>query len=303
MNMLDNIKTKFTIKDLENLSGIKAHTIRIWEQRYNILQPHRTETNIRYYDLKSLQKLLNVKLLNDSGIKISKIAAFSPTELSLAVKEQIALIKKEDAAINSFKLAMLKFDQQLFEQTYNQLLAHKTVREIFLEYFVPLLNEIGFLWQSNTISPAQEHFVSNLIKQKLHSNIERLQVNTPENTDKMFVLFLPINEIHELGLLYIHYEILLRGFHSIYLGQSVPIQSLESILDTFENLVFISYFTVKPTVENLPEYLEEFNNKVLTEKKDTELWILGNKLKEVESLSLPKKAKSFNSIKEMCEKI
>ena len=132
--MLDNIKSQFTIKDLENLSGIKAHTIRIWEQRYNILQPHRTDTNIRYYDLENLQKLLNVKLLYNSGFKISKIAALSPQELSLLVKEQTGLNEKEDATLNSFKLAMIKFDQQLFEQTYNELLAYKTVREIFLEY-------------------------------------------------------------------------------------------------------------------------------------------------------------------------
>ena len=179
--MLDNVKTRFTIKDLENLSGIKAHTIRIWEQRYNILEPHRTDTNIRYYDLKNLQKLLNVKLLYNRGFKISKIAALSPKELLLLVKEQVGLTDKEDAALNSFKMAMIKFDHQLFEQTYNQLLAHKTVREIFLEYFVPFLIDIGFLWQSNTITPAQEHFVTNLIKQKLHSNIERLQVTAPEN--------------------------------------------------------------------------------------------------------------------------
>lgn len=301
--MLDNIKTIFTIKDLENLSGIKAHTIRIWEQRYNILQPHRTETNIRYYDIASLQKLLNVKLLNESGFKISKIASLSPAELSILIKEHLTLQDKENAAINAFKLAMIKFDQPLFEQTYQQLLAGKTIREIFLEYFVPLLNEIGLLWQTNTISPAQEHFVSNLIKQKLHFNIDRLQINAPENKDRVFVLFLPLNEIHELGLLYIHYEIVLRGYQSIYLGQSVPVQSLETILDHFENIVFISYFTIQPGVENLPAYLAEFDQTILKEKKQSQLWLLGNKLKEVEALSFPEKVLAFNSIKALCEKV
>jgi len=303
MNMLDNIKTRFTIKDLENLSGIKAHTIRIWEQRYNILEPHRTSTNIRYYDIENLQKLLNVKLLYDSGFKISKIAKLSPSELSILLKEHVTQNEKKDAVLMSFKLAMINFDQQLFEQTYNQLLAHKTVREIFLEYFVPLLNDIGLLWQTNTITPAQEHFVFNLIKQKLHSNIERLQINAPEKTDKVFVLFLPLNEIHELGLLYLQYEIALRGYQSIYLGQSVPIQSLESLLDRYTNLVFISYFTIKPSVESLPNYLNEFDEKILSKKKQTQFWILGNKLKEAETLSLPKKTQSFDSIKELSAKI
>ena len=301
--MLDNIKTRFTIKDLENLSGIKAHTIRIWEQRYNILTPHRTLTNIRYYDIDNLQKLLNVKLLYDSGFKISKIAALAPSELSVLLKEHVTLNDKEDAAMNAFKLAMIKFDQQLFEQTYNQLLGHKTVREIFLNYFIPLLRDIGLLWQTNTITPAQEHFISNLIKQKLHSNIERLQVNPPEKTDKVFVLYLPINEIHELGLLYLQYEITLRGYQSIYLGQSVPIQSLESLLDRFENIIYISYFTIRPSSENLSDYLKEFEKTILKEKKQTQLWVLGNRIRENESVKLPSKVRSFETIKDLCENI
>ena len=303
MNMLDNVKSKFTIKDLENLSGIKAHTIRIWEQRYKILTPHRTVTNIRFYDLKNLQKLLNVKLLYNNGFKISKIAALTDDEISVLIREHVTLNGKEDVAFNAFKLSMIKFDHQLFEQTYNQLLSHKTVREIFLEFFVPLLKDIGLLWQTNTISPAQEHFFTNLIKQKLHSNIERLQVNTPEKTDKVFVLYLPVNEIHELGLLYLHYEIILRGYHSIYLGQSVPIQSLESLLERFENIVFVSYFTVRPRLDDLPDYLKEFEESILSKKMQSEFWILGNKLREAETLSLPKKLKIFSSIKELCEKI
>ena len=303
MNMLDNIKTRFTIKDLENLSGIKAHTIRIWEQRYKILKPHRTVTNIRYYDIENLQKLLNVKLLYDNGFKISKIAALNPNELSVLIKEYVKLNGKEGTALNAFKLAMIRFDQQLFEQTYNSLLGHNTVREIFLEYFVPLLNEVGLLWQTNTISPAQEHFVSNLIKQKLHTNIERLQINAPEKTDKVFVLYLPINEIHELGLLYLHYEIILRGYQSIYLGQSVPIQSLETLLDKYENLVFVSYFTIKPAIEDLSDYLTEFEQLILSEKKQTQLWILGNRIREAKLSNLPKKTLSFSTIVDLCKEI
>ncbi len=301
--MFDNIQTRFTIKDLENLSGIKAHTIRIWEQRYKILEPHRTSTNIRYYDIDNLQKLLNVKLLYDAGFKISKIAALSDTEISLLIKEQITLHGKEDAAMSAFKLAMIKFDQQLFEQAYNQLFARNTIREIFLEYFIPLLTEIGLLWQSNTITPAQEHFISNLIKQKLLSNIERLQAKSPEKSEKVFVLFLPLNEIHELGLLYLHYEIILRGYQSIYLGQSVPIQNLTAFLDRNENLVFVSYFTIKPSVDDLPKYLAEFEKMVLLQKKQTQLWILGNKLKEFDTLSLPEKIYLFGSLKELFEKL
>lgn len=301
--MLDNIKTIFTIKDLENLSGVKAHTIRIWEQRYGILEPKRTETNIRFYDIENLRKLLNVKLLNESGVKISKIAALTPEQLNIMVKEQIALLEKDDAVMNAFKLAMIQFDYPLFEQTYSQLLNRKSIREIFLDYLVPLLNEVGLLWQSNTITPAQEHFISNIVKQKLYAFIDRLPAIAPEKKDRVFVLFLPLNEIHELGLLYIHYEIVLHGFRSVYLGQSVPLQSLETLADNFDNIVFVSYFTVKPSAEELPQYLAQLNETVLSKHKNHQCWILGNKLKEIDPSGLPDKVFVFNSISGLCEKI
>ena len=220
--MSDNIKTQFTIKDLENLSGIKAHTIRIWEKRYNLLTPDRTDTNIRYYDAANLQKFLNIKLLNDHDYKISKIAALTEEELVLLVRELIVREEKDDFAINDLKVAMVKFDQQLFEVTFNRLKASKTFSNIFYEVFIPLLQDIGFLWQSGSIKPAHEHFITNLIKQKLHSNIERLQVNPPEKTEPVFVLYLPLNEIHEIGLLFIHYELILHRFRFYLPGPKCP---------------------------------------------------------------------------------
>ncbi len=170
--MVNNIKNVFSIKDLENLSGIKAHTIRIWEKRYNILEPIRTETNIRTYDLASLQKLLNVVLLNSYGYKISRIADLSAEKIVFLVREIIAGKNANNHILNTFKMAMINFDQALFLNTYTNLLSEKSFREIFYEIIIPLMNDIGLLWQSGTISPAQEHFISYLIKQK-YSSIQK----------------------------------------------------------------------------------------------------------------------------------
>ena len=201
---MNNIKVNFSIKDLENLTGIKAHTIRIWEKRYNLLSPDRSDTNIRNYSLTSFQKLLNISYLNNNGLKISKIASLKEEEIPIKVREIASRGKVEDHAINAFKVAMLNFDQVLFYNTYNNLIENKTFNDVFYTVFLPLLKDIGLLWQTHTISPAHEHFISVHIKQKILLNIERLQSLEPKPTSKTYVLFLPDNEIHDIGLLYLN---------------------------------------------------------------------------------------------------
>lgn len=299
---MNNIKEQFTIKDLENLSGVKAHTIRIWEKRYGLLAPQRTETNIRYYNIVSLQKLLNVSLLNANGYKISKIADIPENKIPATVRELISKKGVNHHAINSFKLAMLNFDQKLFDHTYNQLLAQKSFREIFLDLFVDFLNEIGLLWQTDSITPAHEHFITNLIKQKIQLHLEKLQMQTPDKTDKVFVLFLPVNEIHELGLLYAHLELMLSGYHSIYLGQSVPLNNLKALQQLHSNIVFVSYFTVFPLVEELDDYLAEVKKDIL--RADDELWVLGQRLrdKDAEIKAFPQ-LKSFVNLNDFIKQL
>jgi len=196
------VKDNFSIKDLENLSGIKAHTIRIWEKRYKLLNPNRTDTNIRYYSLASLQKLLNIVLLCNNGYKISKIGQLSEEEIPFLVKQIGSEGSINNESLNSFKLAMINFDQGLFAQTYNTLITTKTFREIFYDVFIPLLTELGLLWQTDTITPAHEHFITGLIKQKVIANTEKLPLLDTQNRSQVFVLFLPENEIHEIGLLF-----------------------------------------------------------------------------------------------------
>tara|TARA_B100000795_G_scaffold266576_1_gene249979 strand:- start:282 stop:1175 length:894 start_codon:yes stop_codon:yes gene_type:complete len=253
---LDNIQQDFTIKDLENISGIKAHTIRIWEKRYNLLEPKRTDTNIRYYSHENLQKILNVVLLTKNGYKISRIAKMSEEEMLLQSREVAFGSNTNDDAINNFKLAMFQFDKALFDKTYNKLLLKKHFEKIVKDVFIPFLNHIGLLWQTDTILPAHEHFVSNLIAQKIHSNIELIEpiVN---KSNKTYVLFLPENEIHDLGLLYLNYELLLKGNKTIYLGQNLPLDNLKCFFDYEEDLCFVTSLTVQPYKDKIEDYFTE----------------------------------------------
>ena len=301
INNTGNVKSVFSIKDLENLSGIKAHTIRIWEKRYNILEPMRSTTNIRNYDLLSLQKLLNIVLLHDYGYKISRIAEHSSEKIELLVREIISEKSTKNHAINAFKIAMINFDQAMFFNTYNNLLSEKSFREIFYEVVIPLMNEIGLLWQAGTLTPAQEHFFSYLIKQKLLINTEKLQILEPTRTDKIFVLYLPENEIHELGLMYLNYEILLNGYKTIYLGESVPIDSLKDMKSYFDNIVYVSYLTVQPTKDNLNNYLNELTSEILD--ANSQFWFLGRMTEYIDTTIYSNKISVFNSIADLVNEL
>jgi DNA-binding transcriptional MerR regulator len=298
---MNNIKNVFSIKDLENLSGIKAHTIRIWEKRYAVLEPMRTDTNIRLYDLASLQKLLNITLLHNHGYKISKISKFPPEKIPELVNEIISTKSAKNHAISSFKMAMMNFDQTLFFNTYNKLLSEKSFREVFYEVFIPLMSELGLLWQTDTITPAHEHFISYLIKQKLLINTEKVQVVQPTRTDKVFVLYLPMNEVHELGVMYLNYEILAAGYKTIYLGESVPTSSLKDVKKYFDNIVFVSYMTVQPDKEKINEYIEDIKNELLDDT--TELWCMGRMTEHIDPSLYSNSIKKFESIFDMVNEL
>ena len=298
---MNNIKSVFSIKDLENLSGIKAHTIRIWEKRYDILQPMRTDTNIRLYDLASLQKLLNITLLHDYGYKISKIATYPQEKIPSLVREIISNKTAKSHAISEFKMAMMNFDQELFFNTYNWLIAEKSFKEVFLQVFIPLMNELGLLWQSDTITPAHEHFISYLIKQKLLINTEKLQVLKQTKNDKVFVLSLPMNEIHELGLMYLNYEILLLGYKTIYLGESMPISNLKDLKKHFDSIIFVSYLTVQPERDILDEYIQKMSDELVDE--NTQLWFTGRLVEFINKEGLSEKISIFNSISDLVDEI
>jgi len=278
---LSRVKNHFSIKNLEHLSGIKAHTIRIWEKRYQLIEPNRTDTNIRIYSLENLQKLLNVTLLYNAGMKISKIAKLNEQEFNDNVKKIALSSSSNQKALNLFKLAMIDFDQNLFTKTLENLLEKHSFETIFNTILVHLMNDLGVLWLTNSISPAHEHFLSSLIKQKIHSLSHSLNSKPVKDTSKTFVLFLPDNEIHELGLLYLNYELLAKGYKTIYLGPSVPMKSLESLLEIQESLYFVSYLTVEPSIDKIDDYLCDFE-KVFLLNTSNNLWLLGTQTQYIQ---------------------
>jgi DNA-binding transcriptional MerR regulator len=293
---LNNIKQDFTIKDLENISGIKAHTIRIWEKRYNLLVPKRTKSNIRFYTSGDLTKLLNIVLLNSNKFKISKIAEMSNEEITLQSRELAFNTAMDDEAINSFKLSMFQFDKVLFNNSYNTLLHKKTFREIFKDVFIPFLDHIGLLWHTETLMIAHEHFISNLIIQKIQSNTEKLQYNINE-TNKTYVLFLPENEIHEIGLMYLNYELVLRGFHTVYLGQSLPLSNLNYFLESEREICFITSLTIQPYDDKIEDYFNEISEVMGITKN--QFIATGRKVHKVKHLKLNSNIQLYDSISDL----
>ncbi len=285
------VKTQFGIKDLENLSNVKAHTIRIWEKRYNLLEPDRTDTNIRKYDLENLKKLLNIAYLYNAGYKISKLASLNQTQIQTLIKKNI---NGQDSGymLNILKSAMLEFDGDLFDSTIEKILEQKSFKEVFSEVFVPMLTEMGILWHSGTIDPSHEHFVSEKIK---HAIIKQSENQKRTNSDKtqVFVLYLPYQEIHEIGLLYANYELLSNGFNTIFLGANIPLESLIYVLKIKANVRFVTYFTVRPENDNFEKYLDDFQNDVFSQKT-CELWVLGRKTGKITKNT--KNVKFFKSL-------
>jgi len=297
---LDNIKKNFSIRDLENISGIKAHTIRIWEKRYNLLSPERSKTNIRFYSHQNLQKLLNIVLLNNNNYKISKISQMSDDQINTTARELAFNNSLNDDAINSLKLSMFKFDKVLFNTTYNSLLNKKTFGEIFKDIFIHFLEHLGLLWQTETILPVHEHFISNLITQKVQINTDELKY-TQISSDKVYILFLPENEIHELGLLYLNYELVLRGHRTIYLGQNLPLNNLNIFFDIHDKITFITSMTVRPYEDDIVEYFNTMDNIISTSSHS--LIAIGKKVMQFRSNKFKSKISLYPSISELLKEI
>ncbi len=213
----------YSIKDLEKLSGIKAHTIRIWEQRYNLIKPKRTQTNIRYYDDEELRKLLNVALLNKNGYKISHIANFSPANMNQIVSDLSATDPKSSHSDN-LTIAMINMDEGKFHQIIDSKIKTLGFEQMMMDVIFPFLDKLYLLWLTGSINSAHENFISNLIRQKIIVAIDKIKKNI-DNKVK-FMLYLPEGEQHELSLLFMYYLIRSRGYMVFYLGQNISIEDV-----------------------------------------------------------------------------
>ena len=289
--------SRFQIRDLEEFSGVKAHTIRIWEKRYSLLAPDRTDTNIRTYGIDDLKTILNVAYLNQQGVKISKIAALTRTERERMVQEKALADTAGDNVIDTLKLAMLAFDEVLFESASSRFREKHGFDQLVERIYVPLLELIGVLWQTSSICPAHEHFISNIIRNKLIAACEAVPLRSVPRP-RTFILFLPDNELHELGLLYVNFLLRSKGEHTIYLGQSVPLEDLGNLAGTeSRHHVFISILTTSPTVANVPTLVNELKEQLPPPYNS--LWFTGQQIATGERTELPVGARHFSTVKEL----
>ena len=219
----------YTIKDLENLTGVKAHTIRIWEQRYNFLKPRRTETNIRYYNSEELKKILNIALLNKYGYKISRIDRMNEVDIREKILSLSNPESQTDRIINDLVQYMIDLDLDLFEDILDDYIKSRGIEKSINQIIFPFMERIGMLWITDHINPAQEHLVTNIIRQKLIVGIQNIvsRISTKQNV----LLFLPEGEYHELGLLYMNYLLRNRGISTLYLGANVPTNDVEYVIN------------------------------------------------------------------------
>jgi len=249
----------FTIKDLENLSGIKAHTIRIWEQRYSFIKPERTGTNIRYYSNDELKKILNVALLNKYGYKISHIDKMNEAE----IQEKILLLNQMEAQqeriVNELIQRMVDIDIEKLEMILDKYILARGIERTITQLIFPFLEKIGILWLTNHINPAQEHLVTNVIRQKLIVGIDGIVTSLKVN--KTVLLFLPEGEYHELGLLFMYYLLKSRGVTTIYLGSSVPLKDVEYVVKLKKPDYLYSHLTTVGQSFNFDKFITNITQK------------------------------------------
>ncbi len=239
----------YSIKDLEKISGVKAHTIRIWERRYHIVVPQRTETNIRLYSDSDLKRLLNIAILNKNGYKISQIARLGDDSLKERVLDLCLDTKNAGIQIESLMLSMLELNEGKFNNALTQSIMKRGFENTVEKILFPFLDKVGVLWQAGSVMPAQEHFMSNLIRQKLIVAIDQEMENT--KNDKLIVFFLEEGEVHEIGLLF--YSLIARkeGFNVLYLGGSVPFEDILTVNQLKKVDAFFSSFISPPENNDL----------------------------------------------------
>lgn len=251
---------RYSIKELEKLSGIKAHTIRTWEKRYNVFNPSRTDTNIRFYSDKDLKKLLNISLLSRHGYKISKTSHLSQEELNSKIAALEDNFEDIESYIEQLTVCMIEMDEIKFEKLLSIYFLKFGFEKTIIEIVFPFLRKVGILWLSDNINVIQEHFMSHLIRQKIIVAIDGLSIRADVDAAKV-MLFLPENELHEITLLFFHYMIRKMGFNTFYLGQHVPLTALEEAADVYHPDFLITNISHYPDHELLKTFVWTLSKK------------------------------------------
>ena len=285
----------FSIRDLEHLSGIKAHTIRIWEQRYELIQPKRTDTNIRYYDDHDLKLILNVALLKENGVKISKIAEMTENDMQREVIKLTERNLRYPEQIHSLTIAMVDLDEERFEKIISSNILKLGFEKTMINVIYPFLSKIGILWQTGAINPAQEHFISNLVRQKLIAAIDGQYFVSSEKARK-YILYLPEGELHELSLLFADFIIKSRNNRTVYLGQSLPYMDLAAVYEVHKPDYILSVITTTPG----PSEIQGYVDRLATSFPDTHILLTGFQVvgQDVET---PENVTIFNRLEQLIQ--
>ncbi len=261
----------YSIKDLERLSGVKAGTIRIWEQRYELLEPVRSETNIRFYSDSDLKKLLNVSMLLEQGMRISKISQFSDLELKQTIGKLIeegeSISEKTDFYIQALVVAMLEMDEARFNNLFGRAVNESGFLNAITEFVYPFLVKVGLMWGMDEVNPGQEHFISCLIRQKLIAGINDLPITSPSKKGYTYVLFLSQGELHEIGLILANYILRSQGYHVIYLGQDVPTQDVKHVVSEANPTHLLTIFTASRTPAEYESILKDYDESFPNTRK------------------------------------
>lgn len=282
---------KYSIKEVEELTGIKAHTLRVWEKRYSISPSERTSTNIRFYNDDELKRLINISQLLEKGGKISKIAKLSEKELQDEIIKISEFKCDEHLYVDRLITTMIEMDEIAFHIVLNESVTKFGFIDAMIKVVYPFLTKIGVLWQTGNIHPVQEHFVSHLIRQKLMAETEKLPLQ--RQTKSTFLLFLPSEELHEIGLLFYNYFLRNMNHKVIYLGSSVPFADVMKVLERQKIDAILTYFVTSRSHSEMEEYLKRIESIFNGEA----IYAAGLQCAQIDSAKF-KKLKKFNGFEE-----
>ena len=287
------VVAKYSIKDLEILSGVRAATLRMWEKRYQIITPLRTHTNIRYYGNEHLKLLLNINVLNRNGIKISHIARMTPSEITDKVKDLSFVKTGDDDLFDSLMFSMIDLNEGMFHQTFYKAVARLGFEDTINKVIFPFFSRIGIMWQIDSINPAQEHFISNMVRQKLIAAIDSI-AEKEKASPQTLLLFLPEQELHELGLLFSNYLLKSKRYRTIYLGQAVPLSDLPKIIEISDPDILICNVSNPMSVGDVNAFIAKLKIVPNTKK----LFIASRAIFEAKP-NLPNHIKTFENLKKL----
>jgi DNA-binding transcriptional MerR regulator len=255
----------YTLYELEKLTGILAATIRVWERRYSIIKAKRTDTNRRWYDDDDLKRLINISVIYNSGIKISTIARYSESELEEKVVSLTMDSSAFDKHINSLIVAMLTYNGNAVNEILLRLIISGGFEETFTNIVFPFLRRVGIMWHTGSASTGAEHFITNIFRGRLISAIDSLPpADDPKS--KRVIMFLPENELHDLGLLFYSYLIRKMGHQVLYLGQATPFPALSEVNEKWHSDLLVTGVLSDLSISEPEEYLRNLSSKFKAQK-------------------------------------